>query len=90
MNDPYKVLGISPNATDDQVKAAYREMARKYHPDQYGDTPLSDLAQEKRQEIVAAAVCEGRKCGRNIIVKMPSPNPLTRWTNAAPKPTRMM
>lgn len=51
MNDPYKVLGISPNATDDQVKAAYREMARKYHPDQYGDNPLSDLAQEKMQEI---------------------------------------
>ena len=51
MNDPYKVLGISPDATDDQVKAAYREMARKYHPDQYGDNPLSDLAQEKMKEI---------------------------------------
>ncbi len=51
MNDPYKVLGIAPDATDDQVKAAYREMARKYHPDQYGDNPLSDLAQEKMQEI---------------------------------------
>ncbi len=51
MTDPYKVLGISPDATDDQVKAAYREMARKYHPDQYGDNPLSDLAQEKMQEI---------------------------------------
>ncbi len=51
MNDPYKVLGISPDASDDQVKAAYREMARKYHPDQYGDNPLSDLAQEKMQEI---------------------------------------
>ena len=51
MNDPYKILGISPDATDDQVKAAYREMARKYHPDQYGDNPLSDLAQEKMQEI---------------------------------------
>ena len=51
MTDPYKILGISPDATDDQVKAAYREMARKYHPDQYGDNPLSDLAQEKMQEI---------------------------------------
>lgn len=51
MNDPYKVLGISPSATDDQVKAAYREMARKYHPDNYTDNPLSDLAQEKMQEI---------------------------------------
>ena len=33
MTDPYKVLGISPNATDEQVKAAYRELAKKYHPD---------------------------------------------------------
>lgn len=51
MNDPYKVLGISPDATDEQVKAAYREMARKYHPDQYDNNPLSELAQEKMQEI---------------------------------------
>ena len=29
MNDPYKVLGISPNATDDEVKNAYRELAKK-------------------------------------------------------------
>lgn len=51
MNDPYQVLGIPPTATDDQVKAAYREMARKYHPDQYSDNPLSELAQEKMKEI---------------------------------------
>ena len=51
MNDPYKVLGIQPNATDDEVKAAYREMARKYHPDNYANNPLSELAQEKMQEI---------------------------------------
>ncbi len=51
MQDPYAVLGISPQATDAEVKAAYREMARKYHPDNYTDNPLSDLAQEKMQEI---------------------------------------
>lgn len=51
VNDPYKVLEISPDATDDEVKAAYREMARKYHPDNYANNPLSDLAQEKMQEI---------------------------------------
>ncbi len=51
MKNPYEVLGISPNATDDEVKNAYRRMARKYHPDNYGDNPLSDLAQEKMQEI---------------------------------------
>jgi predicted Zn-dependent protease len=49
--DPYKVLGISPNATDEEVKEAYRELARKYHPDNYTNNPLSDLAEEKMQEI---------------------------------------
>lgn len=51
INDPYKVLGINPNATDEEVKTAYRELARKYHPDNYVNNPLSDLAQEKMQEI---------------------------------------
>ncbi len=51
MNNPYEVLGIQPTATDDEVKAAYRELAKKYHPDNYGDNPLSDLAEEKMQEI---------------------------------------
>jgi len=31
--DPYKVLGISSDATDEEVKKAYRELSRKYHPD---------------------------------------------------------
>jgi len=51
MSDPYKVLNVSPNATDDEVKHAYRELARKYHPDNYHDNPLADLAQEKMKEI---------------------------------------
>ena len=51
MTDPYKVLGISPNATDEQVKIAYRELAKKYHPDNYANNPLSELAEEKMQEI---------------------------------------
>ena len=50
VNDPYKILGVNPNATDDEVKTAYREMARKYHPDNYSNNPLSELAQEKMQE----------------------------------------
>ena len=40
MADPYQVLGISSNATDDEVKNAYRQLARKYHPDNYVDNPL--------------------------------------------------
>ena len=51
MNDPYSILGVSSNATDDEVKKAYRELARKYHPDNYHDNPLADLAQEKMKEV---------------------------------------
>lgn len=51
MKDPYSVLGISKDATEQEIKDAYREMARKYHPDNYADNPLSDLASEKMKEI---------------------------------------
>ena len=54
MNDPYQVLGISESATDEEVKRAYRELARKYHPDDYHDTPLAVLGQEKLKDINAA------------------------------------
>ena len=49
--NPYTILGVSENATDAEVKAAYRELAKKYHPDNYQDSPLGDLANEKMQEI---------------------------------------
>ncbi len=51
MSDPYKVLQVTPSASDDEIRAAYRELARKYHPDNYSGNPLSDLATEKMQEI---------------------------------------
>lgn len=52
IKDPYQVLGVSPTDDDETIKRAYRELARKYHPDNYAqDNPLADLANEKMQEI---------------------------------------
>ncbi|MEG0229977.1 MAG: J domain-containing protein [Oscillospiraceae bacterium] len=54
MADPYKILGVSRNATDEEVKSAYKELIKKYHPDNYSNNPLSDLATEKMQEVNVA------------------------------------
>lgn len=51
MNNPYEVLGVSKNSTEDEIKSAYRELVKKYHPDKYQNNPLADLAQEKLQEV---------------------------------------
>lgn len=54
ITDPYSVLGVSPNASNDEVKKAYRELSRKYHPDSYADNPLASLAEEKFKEVQEA------------------------------------
>lgn len=51
MMDPYEVLGIGRQATDEEVKRAYRDKAKQYHPDKFADNPLADLAEEKFKEI---------------------------------------
>ncbi len=51
MDDPYKVLGVSPDASDDEIKQAYRRLAKKYHPDL---NPGDQEAAKKMQEVNAA------------------------------------
>ena len=54
MKDPYKVLGVQSNATDEEIKDAYRALVKKYHPDKFADSDLAELANEKMKEVNAA------------------------------------
>src|SRR6266550_824400 len=49
--DPFEVLGIRPNSTQEQIRTAYREQVARYHPDKHRGNPLEDLAAAKLVEI---------------------------------------
>ena len=51
IDDPYKVLGVSPDASDEEIKRAYRRLAKEYHPDR---NPGDEAAAKKMQQINAA------------------------------------
>lgn len=54
MFDPYSILGVSRNASDEEIKKAYRRLSRKYHPDANINNPNKDQAEEKFKEIQQA------------------------------------
>ncbi|RKD31966.1 J domain-containing protein [Thermohalobacter berrensis] len=51
MKNPYEVLGVREGASEEEIRRAYRRLIKKYHPDQYANNPLADLAEEKMREI---------------------------------------
>lgn len=51
MRDPYEVLGLRKGASKDDIKSAYKKLAKQYHPDQFDDNPLRDLAEERMREV---------------------------------------
>ncbi|MDD6571416.1 MAG: DnaJ domain-containing protein [Thermoflexaceae bacterium] len=54
MKNPYEVLGVSPDASDEEIKKAYRKLSRMYHPDANINNPNKEQAEEKFKEVQQA------------------------------------
>ena len=59
--DPYEVLGVSPNASEDEIKAAYRKMAKKYHPDINGGSAAAEAKMREINEAYAVLIKQKRQ-----------------------------
>ncbi|MBK5253665.1 MAG: J domain-containing protein [Peptostreptococcaceae bacterium] len=72
MKDAYEVLGVSKNASTEEIKKAYRDLVKRYHPDKYQNNPLADLAEEKLQEINEAYDYLEKNHGNSSCNQVPS------------------
>ena len=70
--DPYQILGVSPQASDDEVKKAYRQQCKRWHPDL---NPGDPTAEEKFKQVQAAY---------DQVMKMRQGGPAAGWQNQAP------
>ena len=56
MRDPYEVLELKPGATDDEIKAAYRRLAKKYHPDLNGGSAEAEAKMKEVNEAYSVLI----------------------------------
>ena len=61
--NPFRVLGVSESATQEEIRAAYLALVKKYHPDRYADGPLKEMAEEKLKEVNRAYELIGKRQG---------------------------